>query len=291
MAWNDLATNQMVSYTDAQGGGFTLNAGQSSVTSDQCMTKTDALAKYSLNATNMSTYGALQLVPKSAWVNGVAGPVYTYQGPINAVAGATSVNITLPVTVAVGDLLVLAVIMQTTATPSTLTATGWTLQNSERQNGGSSFIYTRIATSSAESGTTLSVSFTVPGGSVQIVGGQIYRYTGNKTTSPVSYVGLNSSSTATSVASTFGVGSATNSALAVVISMALGSTQTVAYSYTIPSGWTYDDTRPYTAGVYGIRLGTTSKSIPTAGTNPGTITATMALSGHSAHYYFYIYSI
>ena len=70
MSWSTLASNQMVSYTDAQGGGFTLNAGQSSVTSDQCMTKTDALAKYSLNATNMSTYGALQLVPKSAWVNG-----------------------------------------------------------------------------------------------------------------------------------------------------------------------------------------------------------------------------
>lgn len=29
MPWNDLLSNQMVSFTDAQGGGFTLKAGQS----------------------------------------------------------------------------------------------------------------------------------------------------------------------------------------------------------------------------------------------------------------------
>ncbi len=67
MAWGNLADNQMVSYTDAQGGGFILNSGQTAVTSNQCMTKNDALTKYNLNPTNMSSYGDLQLVPKSAW--------------------------------------------------------------------------------------------------------------------------------------------------------------------------------------------------------------------------------
>ena len=70
MAWSSLAANQMVSYTDAQGGGFTLNSGQSSTTSNQCMTKSDALTKYYLDSTLMSGYSSNQLVPKSAWVGG-----------------------------------------------------------------------------------------------------------------------------------------------------------------------------------------------------------------------------
>lgn len=71
MAWSTLAANQMVSFTDAQEGGFTLNGGQSHVTSTQCMTKNDALTKYNLVASNMSSYTNTQLVPKSAWVNGL----------------------------------------------------------------------------------------------------------------------------------------------------------------------------------------------------------------------------
>jgi uncharacterized protein (TIGR02145 family) len=71
MAWNDLLSNQMVSYTDAQGGGFTLNAGQSNVGSTQCMTSSQAQAKYNLNAVSMSAYASNQLVPKNVWVNGV----------------------------------------------------------------------------------------------------------------------------------------------------------------------------------------------------------------------------
>ena len=70
MAWSSLAANQMVSYTDAQGGGFTLNSGQSSTTSNQCMTKSDALTKYYLDSTLMSGYSNNQLVPKSAWAGG-----------------------------------------------------------------------------------------------------------------------------------------------------------------------------------------------------------------------------
>jgi uncharacterized delta-60 repeat protein len=88
MAWGDLASNQMVSYTDAQGGGFALQPGQSAVTSNQCMTKTDALTKYVLDAAFMSSYASNQLVQKSSWVTAVAavpnviagGFFTTYQG-------------------------------------------------------------------------------------------------------------------------------------------------------------------------------------------------------------------
>jgi hypothetical protein len=68
MAWSGLLGNQMVTFTDAQGGGFALKAGQSAVTSNQCMTKDAALAKYNVKATDMSAYASNQLVPKSAWV-------------------------------------------------------------------------------------------------------------------------------------------------------------------------------------------------------------------------------
>lgn len=68
MAFSDLASNQMVSYTDAQGGGFSLKAGQSNVTSNQCMTKDEALSKYNLSTANMSSYASNSLVPKSVWI-------------------------------------------------------------------------------------------------------------------------------------------------------------------------------------------------------------------------------
>jgi len=71
MAWGDLASNQMVSFTDAQGGGFSLNGGQSHVTSEQCMTKDEVIAKYNVLAANFSIYSGSQLVPKAAWASGV----------------------------------------------------------------------------------------------------------------------------------------------------------------------------------------------------------------------------
>ena len=69
MAWSNLQSNQMVSFTDAQTSGATLKSGQSHVTSNQCMTKSEALAKYNLDANAMSSYASNQLVPKSAWVS------------------------------------------------------------------------------------------------------------------------------------------------------------------------------------------------------------------------------
>jgi hypothetical protein len=65
------ASNQMITFTVAQSLGFSLNAGQSHVTSNQCMTKNDALTKYNLDASYMSSYASNQLVPKSVWVSGL----------------------------------------------------------------------------------------------------------------------------------------------------------------------------------------------------------------------------
>ncbi len=78
MPWNDLASNQMVSFTDAQTGGFNLQPGQSNVTSNQCMTKNDALTKYVLDSNAMSSFSNNQLVPKSAWVSGVSYSLFDY---------------------------------------------------------------------------------------------------------------------------------------------------------------------------------------------------------------------
>jgi hypothetical protein len=71
MAWNDVASNQMVSFTDAQGGGFTLNAGQSAITSNQCITKSEALTIYDLSSSAMQSFANNQLVPKINYVSNV----------------------------------------------------------------------------------------------------------------------------------------------------------------------------------------------------------------------------
>lgn len=71
------ASNQMVTFTAAQSLGFSLNAGQSAVTSNQCMTKNDALTKYNLSSSAMSAYANNQLVPKSVWVSGASYVEYT----------------------------------------------------------------------------------------------------------------------------------------------------------------------------------------------------------------------
>jgi len=69
MAWSGVASNQMVSFTDAQTSGIPLKSGQSQVTSNQCMTKSEAFAKYELIATD-NTNGLVsnQLIRKSFWL-------------------------------------------------------------------------------------------------------------------------------------------------------------------------------------------------------------------------------
>lgn len=85
------ASNQMVTFTQAQSLGFSLNSGQSHVTSSECITKTQALAKYNLSTSAMSAYATNQLVPRSAWVAGSPAITFTpitnyYDDPCTATA-------------------------------------------------------------------------------------------------------------------------------------------------------------------------------------------------------------
>ena len=78
MAWGDLASNQMVSYADATDSGFTLQPGQTNPGTLQCMTKNDALTKYVLDSSYMTSYASNQLVPKSTWVSGIVGNSFIF---------------------------------------------------------------------------------------------------------------------------------------------------------------------------------------------------------------------
>lgn len=95
MAWSNLANNQMVSYFDASTSGFVLNSGKSHFTTlpaaNQCMTKADALLKYNLNPTFMSSYASLQLVPKTVWVSNVSTFISTWD-TTKTVAGVSSAS-------------------------------------------------------------------------------------------------------------------------------------------------------------------------------------------------------
>jgi hypothetical protein len=73
MAFSSLASNQMVSDTEASTGGFSLNSGQSHSSTGIMMTKATATAKYKLNAANLSSYTSNQLIPKSVWASAVIG--------------------------------------------------------------------------------------------------------------------------------------------------------------------------------------------------------------------------
>ena len=68
MPWNDLASNQAVSYIDAQTSPFSLRPGQTRVTSNQCMTRLDAITRYNVNI-NPLLCADNQLAPKSLWEN------------------------------------------------------------------------------------------------------------------------------------------------------------------------------------------------------------------------------
>jgi hypothetical protein len=57
----------MVSFTDAQTSGIALKAGQSHVTSNECMTKTQIQAKYNVLTAPMDSYASNQLVEKEKW--------------------------------------------------------------------------------------------------------------------------------------------------------------------------------------------------------------------------------
>jgi hypothetical protein len=90
MTWSSLSGSQMVSFTDAQGGGFTLQPGQSNITSNQCMTKSEALTKYVLDSSYMANYSDDQLVDKGNWVAGITG---IYKGVLYDFSGTSNPEI------------------------------------------------------------------------------------------------------------------------------------------------------------------------------------------------------
>ena len=78
MAWGDLLGNQMVSYTDATGGGFTIKPGKTNPGTPQCMTKAQAFDMYYLQTTsNTNTVASNQLMRKDYWTAATLLP-YSY---------------------------------------------------------------------------------------------------------------------------------------------------------------------------------------------------------------------
>lgn len=96
MAWSDLESTQLVNYTDATTSGFTLVSGQSHVTSSECVTKAGALAKYVLDAAEMTSYQNDELVPKSVWVSGNTCPVPVLDGVTLISGGTVRLNYSVP---------------------------------------------------------------------------------------------------------------------------------------------------------------------------------------------------
>jgi hypothetical protein len=73
------ASNQMVSFTQAQTLGFALKSGQVSVNSTQCMTKLDAFTKYNLATTaNTNTLANNQLMRRDFWATAVVSYTNIY---------------------------------------------------------------------------------------------------------------------------------------------------------------------------------------------------------------------
>ena len=96
MAFADLASNQMVDENNASTGGF-VSIGPKNP-ANQCYTKAQALAAYSLSAANMSGYADNQLVPKSAWATGVVSYPFNFiNTSSNSVTPPASCGITLNV--------------------------------------------------------------------------------------------------------------------------------------------------------------------------------------------------
>ena len=65
MAWGDLTNSQMVSFNDIQGSGVSLKSGQVAISTDQCITKAEALTMYNINTLAVEPYASNQLIPKS----------------------------------------------------------------------------------------------------------------------------------------------------------------------------------------------------------------------------------
>lgn len=145
MAWSNVAADQMVSFTDAQTGGFTLNSGQSSVTSNQCMTKSDAFTKYSLTATaSTNALASNQLMRKDYWVSGAVCYVLADIGrdPDSSYIACENANFGSYILVSANAPSLLgATLLYNRCPPSAAATAGWYSDGARaRQWNGSAFV-------------------------------------------------------------------------------------------------------------------------------------------------------
>lgn len=92
MAWNDLAPNQMVSFNDIQESGFGLKQGVSAISTNECITRDEALAMYYLNPYAVAPYDANQLIPKSSLVSSGFGITLCYDAGNSSTACNYCIN-------------------------------------------------------------------------------------------------------------------------------------------------------------------------------------------------------
>lgn len=94
MSISGLAGNQMVTESVASAQGYTLNAGQSNVYSDKCMTRAAATTRYYLEAANLEG-ASNQLMPSRAWVAGT--PFYSFLFELSTSAGSDTGACAIPI--------------------------------------------------------------------------------------------------------------------------------------------------------------------------------------------------
>jgi hypothetical protein len=270
MAWNDLASNQMVSFTDAQGGGFTLNAGQVGVTSSQCMDKTAALAKYKLVTSNMSSYASNQLVPKSSWVALSTTPSFISAGGIGASSTETTLNVPYPSTVNSGDFILLLVIYETLTGITVPTGFSNAGIGSTNINSQSYRMYYKFA-NGTEGGTTVAVTTA----SATVKYGIIMQYRNVNTGTPYGSTNYTDYTTLTSLMTGNGVASTISNSLGVTLWMYQGS-----LSVNLSSGfppWVYAGGGATTAGT-GHTVLSAYQELPTVGSTGGSVAVSFSSS-------------
>jgi hypothetical protein len=87
MAWNNLSPFQIANFTDIQTSGFSLLPGQSHITSNKCMTRSEIMSKYDVWVSN--AYASNQIIPKrninflryDTLYVGKSGSMYGYRHP------------------------------------------------------------------------------------------------------------------------------------------------------------------------------------------------------------------
>ena len=269
MAWNDVASNQMVSYLDASTSPFALNAGQSHLTTlpaaNQCMDKTAMLTKYNLNAAILrASYESNQLVPKSAWATGVSAPIFIANGTATLFTG-TSAPIPYPSTVLAGDFIILSVRAETfnkINVPS-----GFTLIPPDDANASLPMDYANYYkfASGSEGGT--SVTVTSPSATLRICG-MITQYRNVNTSIPFSPSPVYFTN---DIGTTIFTNSAGTSSAANQLGVALFSISAPSISSVVSNAWTHRGGATFSAG-QSHAFTSATQAMPTSGTSTGTFT-------------------